>query len=75
MRGVKAVSNDKFISCSDDNTIKLWDLNGDCLKTFIGHTKQIHSIQVMPNDKIISCSLDKTIQIRVVSYFVIKVEK
>lgn len=51
-------------SASADRTIKLWNLQGNCLGTFQGHTKSVTSISFSPNDKIIaSASLDKTIKL------------
>jgi len=51
-------------SASADRTIKLWNLQGNCLGTFPGHTKSVTSISFSPNGKIIaSASLDKTIKL------------
>ncbi len=51
-----------IISGSDDNTIKLWDIEtGECLKTLKGHSGRIHSLAITLDGKqIISGSLMET---------------
>ena len=35
----------RLVSCSDDKTIKTWDLNTtECLNTLIGHTEEVWCI-------------------------------
>ena len=54
-----------IISCSDDKTIRIWDLKtGNELKTLTGHTASINGV-ILSHDgnNIISCSDDKTIRI------------
>jgi WD40 repeat protein len=58
------ITNDRFATCSDDKTIKLFDLNiFECIRTFIGHQDIVWCIDKLFNDKIKSCSRDKTIKI------------
>jgi WD40 repeat protein len=56
-----------IVSGSDDNTIRLWDVNNDnnmeCIKILEGHTSWITSIAVLPNGMIVSGSWDKTIRV------------
>lgn len=51
-----------IISGSDDNTIKLWDIEtGECLKTLKGHSGRIHYLAITLDGKqIISGSLMET---------------
>ena len=55
----------RIISGSDDNTIKIWDVNiGTCLKTLEGHSNYVGSVSFSPDSiRIISGSYDKTIKI------------
>ena len=57
--------NQKIASGSDDNTIKLWNLqSGKLLKTLKGHTSSVNSVAISPdNQKILSGSDDKTIHL------------
>ena len=51
-------------SGSDDKTIRLWNLEGQELKTFEGHKRIVNSIAFSPNGKMIaSGSDDKTIKL------------
>jgi WD40 repeat protein len=35
---ISLISNDKFTTCSDDQTIKLFDINTfECIRIFFGH--------------------------------------
>ena len=56
--------NRYLASCSDDKTIKLWDLETkECIRTFEGHTDKINCIDVLENGLLISASDDKTLKV------------
>jgi WD40 repeat protein len=38
----------QIVSASIDNNLKLWDLAGNCLQTFIGHTAGVWSANFSP---------------------------
>jgi WD40 repeat protein len=47
-----------------DNSLKLWDLAGNCLQTFIGHTAGVSSVNFSPDGKqIVSASWDKSLKL------------
>ena len=51
------LSQNKFITCSDDCIIKLFDFNTfECIRTFIGHETEIVAIDKISTDTIVSCS-------------------
>ncbi|KAG0324432.1 hypothetical protein BGZ99_001814 [Dissophora globulifera] len=51
----------KIISGSRDNTIKIWDLaSGQCLRTYLGHTASVLCLQY-DEERIVSGSSDTTI--------------
>ncbi len=57
-------SGDRIASASRDKTIKHWDVKGECLKTFKGHTDAIYSINFSADNKLaISSGKDKRILI------------
>lgn len=57
------LSNDKLVSGSEDNKIKIWNLNSNkCIRTLEGHFNCVKSLAVLL-DKIVSASSDKTIRI------------
>ena len=64
VRSLKLFSGDKLVSCSDDQSVKVWDIkNGFWLYTLKGHLDTINCIELLPNDLWISCSNEKTIKI------------
>lgn len=59
-----AMRQDKtLVSGSVDKTLRVWDLDGECLATLIGHTDSVSGIIILPNDDIVSGAEDKTIRI------------
>ena len=49
--------SNKIISASNDETIKIWDLEtGECLKTLNDHTNGVTSILILKDNKFISGS-------------------
>ena len=54
------------VSCSNDLSIKIWDLQQDykCIKTMFGHDHSVSSVTFLPSgDMIASASRDKTIKL------------
>ena len=59
-------SKERIISCSDDFTLKLWNVAFDeCLKTFTGHEliNNVSCVKIFSNDKILSSSWNGTIKL------------
>jgi WD40 repeat protein len=47
----------QIVSASADKNLKLWDLAGNCLQTFVGHTAEDSSVNFSPDGKqIVSAS-------------------
>ena len=52
-----------FLSCSNDESFKLWTLEGELLHKFIGHNSYVFSIKCLSFDKYVSGSDDRTVKI------------
>ena len=62
--GLLQLNNQRLVSCSDDLSIKIWDLEtNECLKTLRGHTKCVNSLEVLDSNRFISGSLDQTMKV------------
>ena len=56
--------NDYFISSSNDNTIKLWQKTGTCLRVYQGHTNSVKFCCFSPDgNQILSASVDSTLKL------------
>jgi WD40 repeat protein len=45
-------------------SLKLWDLAGNCLQTFVGHTDEVSSANFSPEGKqIVSASWDESLKL------------
>ena len=58
------LSSDILASCSKDNTIKLYKINGNeykVIQTLTYHTNFVSKIIELKNKKLVSCSGDKSI--------------
>ena len=53
----------QIASCSDDKTMKIWDLNGKCLKTFISRRIIRYRNIELKNGQLATCSNDNPIEI------------
>ena len=61
------LSDGRLASCSNDKTIKIFNINNDyyCDIIIRGHTKEVCYISELDNNRLISCSRDKSIKIGV----------
>ena len=56
--------NNKLASGSADNSIKIWNIDsGECIKTLIGHSGAVLSLQVLAKNKLASGSADNSTRI------------
>lgn len=54
----------QFASCSNDCTIKIWDLEtGRALQTLTGHDSFVYDIGMLPNGDIVSSAEDRTVRV------------
>ncbi len=64
VRSLAALNSIEFLSCSNDDTIKRWNLNSvQCLQTYEGHTNFIYSITIISPDQFASASEDRSLRL------------
>ncbi|MDB9315029.1 hypothetical protein PN462_18085, partial [Spirulina sp. CS-785/01] len=64
VRAVAVTPEGQVISGSDDNTLKVWDMQtGKELRTLTGHSHWITAVAVTPEGQVISGSRDKTLKV------------
>lgn len=67
VRDLKMINQSQFLSCSNDATIKRWNLDGVLIEQYDGHENYIYSICVIISDennlKFATTSEDKTLRI------------
>ncbi|CDO96005.1 unnamed protein product [Kluyveromyces dobzhanskii CBS 2104] len=52
-----------FISCSNDGTLKLSNLEGHVLHEFVGHESFVYTVKQLPSGDIVSCGEDRSVRI------------
>jgi hypothetical protein len=55
--------NNSIITCSDDQTLRIWDQQGNTNKILQGHTDKVKGALLLPDDRILSWSSDTTFRI------------
>jgi len=61
INGVRFLKNKKFLSYSNDKTIKLWGKKGRVLKDYLGHKGNVNGIVLVDEKHFISYSSDYTL--------------
>ena len=57
------LKDEKIVACSEDNSIKIFDKEGNCLYILNGHASGVRALCLMKNERFASGSADKTIRI------------
>jgi len=62
VRCVLGLGDFRFVSGSEDGTLKVWDAEGKCENTLEGHTDFVSCVAAMGEGVVVSGSYDKTIR-------------
>ena len=57
------LKDEKIVACSEDNDIKIFDKDGNCLYILHGHTSGVRALCLLKNERFASGSADKTVRI------------
>ncbi|KAJ3180693.1 hypothetical protein HDU87_001806 [Geranomyces variabilis] len=63
VRGLAMAPDGNFVSCSNDGTLRIWSLDGECINELNGHTSFIYSVSVALSGEIASCGEDRSVRI------------
>ena len=62
-RSVACFPDVRVVSCSDDRTVRVWDLAAQtCLRTLRGHTGAVNQVITLMDGRVASCSEDGTVR-------------
>ena len=56
---VAVLGPDRIVSGSMDNTVKIWNTDGECLKTLEGYSDAVYSVAILGPDRIVSGSMTR----------------
>lgn len=52
----------RIISCSDDKSVKVWDINtGEILNSFEGHSDYVYAVDFLKNGNLVTGARDGTV--------------
>ena len=57
------LKDEKIVACSEDNSIKIFDKDGNCLYILNGHVSGVRALCLLKNERFASGSADKTVRI------------
>ncbi|KAJ3164834.1 hypothetical protein HDU88_005046 [Geranomyces variabilis] len=63
VRGLAMAPDGNFVSCSNDGTLRIWSLDGECINELNGHTSFVYSVSVSSSGEIASCGEDRSVRI------------
>lgn len=66
VRDIAVINSYEFLTCSNDATVRKWNIDGQSLGVFYGHENFIYSISVLPtanNLEYATCSEDRTLRV------------
>ncbi|CAG8491482.1 5716_t:CDS:10, partial [Ambispora leptoticha] len=63
VRGLCVLPDLGFVSCSNDSTVRIWTLTGDCIQELNGHISYVYSIFVLSTGEIVSSGEDRSVKV------------
>ncbi|CAG2118513.1 unnamed protein product, partial [Medioppia subpectinata] len=64
IRGIAVISDTNFLSCSNDASIREWNLKGETIREFVGHENYIYSVaNIISGHEFATCGEDRTVRI------------
>lgn len=63
IRDIIPIKDVGFATCSNDESIRVWDMSGKLIQTLKGHNGYIYGLSQTPLGEIVSCSEDNTVKV------------
>jgi len=63
VRSLAAVPGIGFLSCSNDGTVRLWELGGGTLQVLRASESFVYAVAVLPGGEWVTCSEDRTVRV------------
>ncbi|XP_029462252.1 phospholipase A-2-activating protein isoform X2 [Rhinatrema bivittatum] len=64
VRGLATLNKTEFLSCSNDASVRRWNISGECLHVCFGHTNFIYSISAFPgSEDFVTTGEDRSLRI------------
>ncbi|KAI8817194.1 WD40-repeat-containing domain protein [Fimicolochytrium jonesii] len=63
VRGLALLSESSFVSCSNDATLRIWSIDGECIGELNGHDSFVYTVAVLPSGEIVSGGEDRSVRV------------
>ncbi|CAG8635707.1 7248_t:CDS:10, partial [Paraglomus occultum] len=63
VRSLAEIKGMGFVSCSNDGSLRIWNLDGQCLQELYGHQSFVYSVDTLPTGEIISSGEDRSVKV------------
>ena len=63
VRDLALVAGVGFLSGSNDGTVRLWELGGECLRVLQASESFVYAVALLPTGEWVTCSEDRTVRV------------
>ena len=63
VNAVASLGDGRVVSGSEDKTVRIWGVNGECERILKGHTGNVYAVASLGDGRVVSGSFDMTVRI------------